>query len=118
MGFQGAADDDDLSAAVLLRADPAVSVLLDGDHVVQAERGIAQLQGPQSVLDFVADARAYQASAVQHRLSELAMDDNDRGGLRHVPVAVRLDARRLRDRAAALSWQPLCRARHLYGVSG
>ena len=45
MGFAGAADGDDLSAAVLLRADPAVSVLLDGDHVIQAERGIAQLQG-------------------------------------------------------------------------
>ena len=41
VGFPRAADDDDLSAAVLLRADPAVSVLLDGDHLVQTERGAA-----------------------------------------------------------------------------
>jgi hypothetical protein len=45
VGFAGAARGDDLSAAVLLRADPFVSVLLDGDHVIQAERRIAQLQG-------------------------------------------------------------------------
>src|SRR5437879_8499705 len=88
MGFARAARDDDLSAAVVLRADPAVPVLLDGDHLVQAERGTVELQGAQSVLDLLADARAYQAPAVQHRLSELAEDDDVRRGLLHLPVAV------------------------------
>src|SRR6185503_20529182 len=79
----------------------------------QTERGIAELQGPQSVLDNLADARAYQAPAVQYGVSDLAVDHDDRGGLLDLPVAVRLDARGLRDRAVALPRQPLCRARHL-----
>src|SRR3954463_15582197 len=102
MGFAGPAGDDDLSAAILLRADPAVSVLLDGDHLVQAERGTAELQGAQPVLDLLADAGSHQAFAVQHRLSELAEDHDVRGGLLDLPVAVCLDAGGLCDRAVAL----------------
>src|SRR6185369_17401929 len=95
------------SAAVLLRADPAVPVLLDGDHLVQTERGASELQGAQSVLDLLADARPYQASLVQHRLSDLAEDHNVRGCRFHLPVAVCLNACGLRDRAPALPRQPL-----------
>src|SRR5882762_6770681 len=100
MGFARAARDDDLSAAVLLRADPAVSVLLDGDHLVQAERGTAELQGAQPVLDLLADAGAHQAPAFQHRLSALAEDHDVRCGRIDLPVAICLYARRLCDRAA------------------
>src|ERR1700737_2667475 len=99
MGFARAARDDDLPAAVLLRADPAVSVLLDGDHLVQTERRTAQLQGSQPVLDLLADARPYQASVVQHRLSELPQDHDVRGGMFDLPVAVCEHAGGLRDRA-------------------
>ena len=107
VGFPRAAGDDDLFAAVVLRADPAVPVLLDGDHLVQTERGAIELQGAQSVLDLLADARAHQASAVQYRLSDLAEDHDVRGCWFDLPVAVCLDACRLRDRAAALPRQPL-----------
>src|SRR3979409_1199288 len=102
VGFAGAAGGDDLSAAILLRADPAVSVLLDGDHLVQAERGTAQLQGAQPVLDHLADARPYQAFAVRNGVSEMAEDDDVRRDLLDLPVAVRQHAGRLRDRAAAV----------------
>src|SRR3954463_15763886 len=108
MGFPRPAGDDDLSAAVLLRADPAVSVLLDGDHLVQAERRASELQGAQSILDLLADARAYQASLIQHCLSDLAEDHDVRGCRFYLPVAVCLDACRLRHRAPALPRQPLC----------
>src|SRR3954470_12619630 len=118
MGFAGPAGDDDLSAAVLLRADPAVPVLLDGDHLVQTERGASELQGAQPVLDHLADARTYQASAVQYRLSDLAEDHDVRGDRLNHAVAVRLDACGLCDRAAALQGQPLCGARHLSRLSG
>src|SRR3981189_2003645 len=118
VGFPRAAGDDDLSAAVLLRADPAVSVLLDGDHLVQAERGTAQTQGTQPVLDHLADHRPHPASVVQHRLSALAEDHDVRRGRIDDPVIVRFHARGLRDRAAALPRQPLCRPRDLSGLSG
>src|ERR1700722_15840860 len=118
MGFAGAADGDDLSAAVLLRGDPAVSVLLDGGHVIQAECRTAQLQGPQSVLDLVADARAHQASLVRNRLSALADDDDVCRDRRHLPVAVLQHAGGLRDRTLAFSRQPLCRAWNLSRLSG
>src|SRR5207253_2736850 len=97
VGFGRPADGDDLSAAVLLRADPAVSVLLDGDHVIQAECRAAQLPGAQPVLDLVADARPYQASAVCDRLSELAEDDDAGRDLFDLPFAVREHAGRLCD---------------------
>src|SRR6185295_3782608 len=109
---------DDLSAAVLLRADSAVPVLLDGDHLVQAERGIAELQGSQPVLDILADARAYQAPAVQYGVSDLAEDHDVRGDRFDLPVAVRLDARGLRDRTLTLPRQPLRGAWHLPSLSG
>src|SRR6266567_8773418 len=108
MGFARASRDDDLSAAVLLRADPAVPILLDGDHLVQTERGTPELQGAQPVLDLLADARAYQAPVVQHGVSELVEDHDVRGGLFDLPVAVCEHAGRLRDRALTLSRQPLC----------
>src|SRR3981081_3342613 len=98
MGFAGTADGDDLSAAVLLRADPAVSVLLDGAHVVQAECGAAELQGSQSVLDYPADAGAHQAPAVRDRLSALADDDDVGRDRRHLHLIVLQYARGLRDR--------------------
>src|SRR5690242_11406733 len=118
VGFTRAADDDDLSAAVLLRADPAVPVLLDGHHLVQTERGAAQLQGSQPVLDLLADAGAHQTPAVKHRLSEMAEDDDVRRHRFDLLVAVRLDFGGLCDRAATLPRQPLCRAWHLSGLSG
>src|SRR5215212_7591797 len=118
MGFPRAAGYDDLSAAVLLRADPLIPVLLDGDHLVQTERGALELQGAQSVLDLLPDARAYQAFAVQYRLSDLAQDHDVGGCWFDLPVAVCLDARRLRNRAPALPRQPLCGARHLPRLSG
>src|ERR1700689_3874341 len=98
MGFAGAADGDDLPAAVLLRADPAVSVLLDDDHLVQAERGTAELPGSQSVLDLLADARPHQTSPVRDRLSALAVDDDVGRDRRHLPFAVLEHARGLCDR--------------------
>ena len=51
----------------------AVPVLLDGDHLVQAERGAAVARG-QSVLGDQPDARALQEAAVRHRLSRLAVE--------------------------------------------
>src|SRR5262249_1088948 len=69
-------------------------------------------------LDHLADDRTYQASLVRNRLSDLA-EDHDAGGNRiDVPVAARLDPRRLRDRAAALPRQPLCGPWHLPRLSG
>src|SRR6266702_6532913 len=118
MGFPRAAGDDDLSAAVVLRADPAISVLLDGDHLVQAERRIVELQGAQSVLDHFADHRTYQASAVQHLLPALAEDDDVRRDRLDHAVAVRQHARGLCDRTAALPWQSLCGAGDLSRLSG
>src|SRR5215212_2322758 len=118
MGFPRAAGYDDLSAAVLLRADPLIPVLLDGDHLVQTERGALELQGAQSVLDHLADARAYQASAVQYRLSDLAQNHDVRGDRFDLPVAVCEYAGRLRHRAAALPRQSLCGPGHLPRLSG
>src|SRR6185295_1459847 len=75
------------------------------------------LQGAQPVLDYLADDRAYQAPLVQYRLSDLAQDDDVRGDRFDLPVAVRLDAGGLRDRAFALPRQPLRGAGHLPRLS-
>ena len=59
---------------------PAVPVLLDGDHDVQAGRGDVRLREVQSVLDRASDARAHQEAVVRHRLSALDVEHRDRLG--------------------------------------
>src|ERR1700676_4603753 len=78
MGFAGAADGDDLPAAVLFCPEPPVRA----------------------------------------RLSALADDDDVGVRRRHLPFAVFEYARGLRDRAAALQGQPLCRPWDLSRLSG
>ena len=53
-----------------------------------------------------ADAGAYRAPAVQYGVSDLAEDHDVRGDRLDLPVAVRLDARGLRDRRLRLRGSP------------
>lgn len=93
----------------------AVSVLLDGDHCLQAQQGAAVARR-QSVLGHEADPGALQEIVVRHRLSGVAVQ-HDAGGLHfHLPVAGGSGVRRLRDRAAALQGRAPGRPGDLHGL--
>ncbi len=79
---------------------------------VQAGRGAAVARG-QSVLGAQSDARARQEAAVRHRVSGMAVEHDPGFGRVDVPVDRLQRARRLRDRAAALSRFALRRHEHL-----
>src|SRR5712691_13312688 len=82
-------------------ARAAVPVLLDGDDLVQVERG-ADVEGGEPLLDRQADARAFREAAVPHRVSAVAVEHDPGVGGGDLHFAVRGSARRLRHRAAAV----------------
>src|SRR5712664_2432954 len=79
----------------------AVPVLLDGDDLVQVERG-ADVEGGEPLLDRQADARSFREAAVPHRVPAMALEHDPHLGIVDVHLAVRGSARRLRHRAAAV----------------
>ena len=118
MGQPRAPHGDDLPAARLLRDPAAVPLLLDGDHVVQTKRRTLRLQEVQSLPDRQPDARAHLQAAVPDRVPEVAGHDHERCSRLDRTVAVFQRAGRLRDPAAALPGQPVCRSWHLPRLSG
>src|SRR5260221_11817727 len=79
----------------------AIPVLLDGDDLVQVERG-ADVEGGEPLLDRQAYARSFREAAVPHRASAVAVENDPGVGGGDLYFAIRGGGCRRRHRAVTV----------------